>query len=143
MSGPQPVPGRSTSKDVEAMLGAPSERLSLRDGASAWYYTRAGGGRETMAVRFSAGGVVQSIEQVLTVQSIAKLAPGVTTAREVREILGPPLRVTRQDRQARNIWEYQMYNEAQFDFDLFVQFSEDGVVREVHFMKDYHKEPDG
>jgi hypothetical protein len=140
---PLPVAGQSTSSDVQKLMGAPTEKLQLANGGSVWFYATAPGGRTTNAVRFGSNGVVQSVEQVLTEKSIRKLVPGVTRISEVKELLGPPGLITRQDRQKRTIWEYKMYNDAEFDFDLYVQMSDDNIVREVLFMKDYHKEPDG
>ena len=137
------VPGQAKAEDVQRSMGAPSDRLAFPDGSATWFYTSAPMGRTTHAVHLSPEGVVKSIEQVLTQQSIAKLVPGTTTSAQVREILGPPGRISRMDRQQRNVWEYRMYNDAQDDFDLYVQLSDDDVVREVVFLKDYHKEPGG
>lgn len=137
------VPGQAKADDVQKAMGAPSDRLVFPDGSVTWFYTTAPMGRTTHAVHLSPEGVVQSIEQVLTQQSIAKLVSGTTTSAQVKEILGPPGRITRMDRQQRNVWEYRMYNAAQDDFDLYVQLSDDDVVREVVFLKDYHKEPGG
>ena len=137
------LPGQSKADDVQKAMGAPSDRILFPDGSATWFYTTAPMGRTTHAVHLSPEGVVKSIEQVLTQQSIAKLVPGTTTSAQVREILGPPGRISRMDRQQRNVWEYRMYNDAQDDFDLYVQLSDDDVVREVVFLKDYHKEPGG
>ncbi len=137
------LPGQSKADDVQKAMGAPSDRILFPDGSATWFYTTAPMGRTTHAVHLSPEGVVKSIEQVLTQQLIAKLVPGTTTSARVREILGPPGRISRMDRQERNVWEYRMYNDAQDDFDLYVQLSDDDIVREVVFLKDYHKEPGG
>lgn len=137
------VPGQSRANDVEAQMGAPSDRITLSNGSAIWYYTHGPMGHHTYAVRLSPDGVVQSIEQVLTVRNLTKLVSGVTTGSDVKEVLGPPWRITRMDRQQRNVWEYRMYGQEQDDYNLYVQLSDDNTVREVLLLKDYHKEPGG
>jgi hypothetical protein len=72
-----------------------------------------------------------------------KLAQGTTTAKEARELLGPPWRVSRLERQQREVWEYAMYNASGFEYYLYVQFSGDGVVREVLLLRDLYFDPGG
>jgi hypothetical protein len=137
------VPGQSRAGDVEAQMGVPSDRIALANGGAAWYYTSGPMGHTTYAVRFSPDGAVQSAEQVLTVQNLTKLVAGTTKSSDVKELLGPPWRITRLDRQERNVWEYRMYSDSQDDYNLYVQLSDDNIVREVLFLKDYHNEPGG
>jgi len=117
-------------------MGPPAERLTLADGDSVWFYPRNPSGLHTYAVRFSPEGVVREVDQRLTVQNVRKLAAGSTTAKEVREILGPPWRISRLERQQREVWHYRMDNGFQIEHNLFVQFSADGVVREVLLLRD-------
>ena len=86
---------------------------------------------------------MRSLQQTLTEQNIRNLVPGVTTMAQVREILGPPWRTSRFERQQRDVWEYTMVNTQQWDYYLDVQFSGDGIVREVMMLKDYTKEQGG
>jgi outer membrane protein assembly factor BamE (lipoprotein component of BamABCDE complex) len=74
---------------------------------------------------------------------LAKLHAGTTTAADVKSLLGPPLHVTRFDRQGRDVWEYRRYNDPMDEYHIAVQFSADGVVREVLVLKDYSREPCG
>jgi len=131
------VPGQSRVNDVKAQLGVPSDRITLPNGSAVWYYATGPMGHTTNAVRLSSDGVVQSVEQVLTVENLAKLVPGVTRDSEVKEVLGPPWRITRLDRQERNVWEYRMYGQEQDDYNLYVQLSDDDTVREVLLLKAY------
>ena len=64
-------------------------------------------------------------------KNFARLSAGSTTTRDVRALLGPPNRAFRNERQQREVWEYLYYNAAQIPFILYVQASDDGVVREV------------
>jgi len=130
------VPGQSTTKDVETLMGVPTERIKLEDGDMNWYYSRQPMGRMMYAVRFSPEGVMRSDEQLLTEQNIARLTRNVTTREQARVVLGPPWQVSQLDRQQRDVWEYYMY----YNFDeyfLYLQFSYDGILREVIRLKDY------
>jgi hypothetical protein len=137
------VPGQSTANDVQALMGAPAERLPVANGDIIWYYPRGPLGMHTFAVRVSSSGVVQSIDQLLEVENLRKLVPGVTTTGQVREQFGPPARISRLDRQQRDVWEYRMFGTGWEPYNLYVQLSFDGVVREVLFLKDYNREPGG
>jgi hypothetical protein len=125
------VPGQSDARKVEEIMGPPKERLTVAGGEAIWFYPHGPFGPTTYAVRLSSGGVVQSVEQVLTYENIAKLRLGETTKRQVREILGPPSGAKHVDRQERDVWFYAVENQIQVPHNLFVQFSSDGIVREV------------
>ena len=131
------VPGKSVAADVEALMGVPAERITEDGGDSVWYYPRQPTGLQTFAVRFSPDGVMRDIEQRLTVENLAKLIPGVTTAKQARELLGPPWRTSRNYLLQRDVWDYRMYNAVQVEYNLSVQFSNDGLVREVIMLQDY------
>jgi len=129
--GSRLVPGQSGAKQVEDLMGPPKERVTLSSGETIWFYPHGPYGSTTYAVRLSAAGVVQSVDQVLTYENIAKLKPGTTTQREVREILGPPSGYSHLDRQQRDVWFYPVENQIMVKHNLYVQFSTDGVVREL------------
>jgi hypothetical protein len=117
------VPGQSTTKDVEAAMGVPTERMKLPDGNTTWYYARQPTGRMMYAVRFSPDGVMRSSDQLLTERNIARLYRDTTTREQAREIVGPPWRVSRFERQDREVWEYYMFNVEQYEYFLYLQFS--------------------
>lgn len=137
------VPGQSTAKEVEALMGVPTERLKLPDGDSTWYYARQPTGRMMYAVRFSPDGVMRSREQLLTERNLVRLARDSSTREQARAIVGPPWQVSRLERQQREVWEYTMLNAELNDYFLYLQFSDDGILREVMMLKDYAKEPGG
>jgi hypothetical protein len=139
-SGQGLVAGKSTAAEVEALMGKPAERAEKPDGGSVLYYPRGPAGRETYAVLIGADGKVQAVEQRLTDANIAKLVRGTTTAKEVRGLFGPPSLTTRLPRLERDVWEYPM-DPPSTPFLLLVQFSYDGIVREVFKIKDYSAEP--
>jgi hypothetical protein len=137
------VAGQSTARDVEALMGAPADRIALADGDTLWFYPRQPVGRMTYVARLAPDGVLRSVEQVLTEQTLKKIAVGTTTAKQLRELLGPPWQTSHNARMQREVWEYNMINAQQWDYFLYVQLSGDGIVREVLMMKDYAKEAGG
>ena len=118
-------------------MGVPADRIKLVDGDTNWYYPRQPTGRMMFVVRMSPDGVMRSREQVLTEQNLTRLARDVTTREQAREIVGPPWRTAKLDRQQREVWEYYMYNVAGEDYFLYLQFSYDGIVREVMMLQEY------
>jgi len=78
-----------------------------------------------------------------SMQDLARIQAGVTTTGDVKALLGPPIIVTRFDRMDRDVWEYRRYNDPMDERHIAVQFSQDGIVREVVVVKDYTREPCG
>ena len=78
-----------------------------------------------------------------SMEDLAKVTPGASTTGDVQKLLGTPLRVTRFDRTQRDVWEYRRYVDPMDDRYVSVQFSPDGIVREVLVLKDYSREPCG
>ena len=76
-------------------------------------------------------------------EQLGRIRPGTTTTGEVKALLGPPIRVTRFDRMDRDVWEYRRYNDPMDELHIAVQFSPDGIAREVLALKDYNREPCG
>lgn len=137
------VPGHARSTDVEALMGHPSEKIAVSGGDTLWFYSRNPGGFHSYAVRIGPDGVMRSIEQRLTLQNVRQLRAGTTTARETRELLGPPYRVATSIRQGGEVWDYRMYDDVQMEHNLSVQFSGDGIVRQVMLLRETVNEPSG
>jgi hypothetical protein len=131
------VPGQSTAKDVEALMGVPTERMKLPDGDTTWYYARQPTGRMMYAVRFSPDGVMRSNDQLLTEKNIARLYRDTTTRDQARAIVGPPWQEARFERMGREVWEYYMFNASLDEYFLYLQFSFDGILREVIMLREY------
>ncbi len=121
------VPGKSTAAEAEALMGAPAERLETAGGAKVLFYPQV---RETYAVVVGTDGLVRTVERRRTSANLAKLVPGTTSSKQVREIFGPPGHEARSDRQRRDVWEYPYMKGEEYRV-IWVQFSLDGVVREV------------
>ena len=133
-------PGVSSVAQVEALMGPPSERRAAADGGSVAVFARGPVGRHTYLVTFGPDGVMRTIDQVLTYANAEKVIPGTSTRAEVRELLGPPGTVSRLPRQEREVWEYKWehYEEKRV---LWVQFSDDGIVRESMNLHDFAADP--
>lgn len=140
-SGHSLVPGKSTAAEVEATMGRPDERQPYA-GETLWWYPRGPAGWHSYAVWIGSDGVLRRIEQRLTVGNVRKLAAGSTTRKEVRELFGPPFVVSYLPRQKREVWEYKLL-EVDFKWNLWVQFSDDGIVREVLQMRHPDMDPPG
>lgn len=117
-------------------MGQPAEKITLANGDSVWFYPQNQAGRQTIAVRISPDGIVRSVEERLEPEQIRKIAAGVTTGGQARELLGPPYRVGRLPLVQRDVWEYLFYDEMAIKQVLSLQFSSDGVVQEVNIARD-------
>lgn len=135
-SGRGLVPGQSSVAEVEALMGPASDRRTGPAGETVRYYSRLPAGRDIYAARFGPDGKLKALEQRLTPESVAKIIPGRMRADDVRELLGPPWRVDDFPRLEREIWTYPMRANDPVLRELYVQFSRDGVVREVLLMDD-------
>ena len=133
------VPGKSTGAEAEKLMGAPDQSLKLANGDTALYFSRLPMGRAMYVVTVGPDGVMKSLEQRMTYATFAKVVTNTSTKKEVAELLGPPGRTGRFDRQKREWWEYRYRLMPDFRV-VWVQFSDDGVVREIYDMLDPDEE---
>jgi len=136
------VAGQSTTADVEALMGPPAEKVARTDGGNALYYPRGPSGRHTYVVTVDAKGTVLGVDQRLTAANAMKLMTGTTTAREVRELFGPPGTVSHYARQDREVWEYK-WKDVEDKRVFWMQFSSDGILREAINSHDFDSDPPG
>ena len=135
------VPGKAGAKEVTALMGVPALELKRPNGDTWLYFTRYPFGRATFVATIGPDGVLRGIEQRLNYRDIYKVKQGMR-ADEVRELLGPPREIMRLPRQQRDVWEYPWRHAVKELRMLWVQFSDDGVVREVIEMHDYENDPE-
>lgn len=128
-------PGASMS-EVDALMGPAADKRTM--GGETWlYYPRQPYGYATYVARFDAGGGLLALEQRLTDENIAKVVRDKSTTEQVRELFGPPYTAVNFPRMQRDIWEYRYRSErSTVPYALYVQFSPDGVAREVWTMSD-------
>jgi len=135
MGGAKLVPGQSNAGDVQAAMGAPAEKTTNAAGESVWFYTSAPNGRTTHAVRMRSDGTVLGVEQRLTSAYWSRIVPQQTTAKEVRELLGPPALVQHWGLRNVDEWDYKVEENMRM-FDLLIEVSPDGVVRKSGLLHD-------
>ena len=136
------VPGKSTAAEAEALMGPPAQVLPLPEGGKALYFSRMPEGRAVFEVDVNAQGVITSMEQKLTRPHIWELVNGTSTKDDVLKLFGPPGRLSYLALKEREVWEYK-YQDYQDYRILYVQFSGDGVAREVLDLRDPSKDPVG
>ena len=76
----------------------------------------------------------QSIKPLMTDADVAQLIHPGTSRAEVRNLLGAPQHVESLSRPEREVWTYKTV--GIWNKELFVQFSPDGVAREVMLIDD-------
>ena len=133
------VPGKSTAAEAETLMGAADRRLKLANGDSALYFSRLPYGRAMYVVTVGPDGVMKSIEQRMQQANFAKVVANAWTRKEVSELLGPPGKQGRLDRMKRDWWEYRYLLAPEFRV-VWIQFSDDGIVREMYDMSDPDEE---
>lgn len=134
-------PGRATAAQVTAQMGEPAMKLERPDGGQLLYFPHWPWGRVTYVAAIGPDGVLRGFEQRLTYQNIHGVHKGMTRD-EVRRLLGPPNEISRLPRQQREVWEYPWIHAVREGRVLWVQFSDDGIVREAIEMHDYERDPE-
>jgi outer membrane protein assembly factor BamE (lipoprotein component of BamABCDE complex) len=107
-SGSALRPGVSTKTDARTLMGEPAAVHPAPPGAAfaeSWEYPHGPLGRHTYMARFDSQGRLVAIDQVLTVQTVAKIRIGQDTRNEVRHLLGRPGMVY-PNRFGGEIWDY-------------------------------------
>jgi hypothetical protein len=134
------VPGTSTEAEALAQMGPPDEKVKLDNGSTEWFYALPAA-RQTYAISFGPDGRFVSSEQRLQRDFIDRIRRG-WTIHEVQALLGPPIETARFERQQRDVWTYDWKEYSDY-WELNVQFSYDGVVREVLNLRDMQYQPIG
>lgn len=136
------IPGKSTAAELEATMGIPAERQA-RAGETIWWYPRGPMGFHTYAVRVGPDGIVREIEQRVTIENLGHIVVGKWTKQDVHDLFGPPFLTAYMPRQQRDVWEYQFLDNVDFKWKLWVQFSDDSIVREVVRLRHPDMDPPG
>jgi hypothetical protein len=88
------VPNTTNADALLQKLGKPTETRPNPQGGEFWEYVYGPAGTETWLFGVDGGRMVRSAEQLLTYDRLYKVAPGVTTQTQVRELLGKPGKIT-------------------------------------------------
>jgi len=129
------TPGVSTAEEVVQVMGQPARRTAGPGEETLLWYPRLPYGRQSFAARIAPDGKLVAIEERLTDQNIARLRPNEMRMQDVLSIVGPPYRSTPFPRMDREIWDYPTPCLMTCRL-LVVQFSPDGVLREVYHIQD-------
>jgi hypothetical protein len=130
------VPGQSTADEVERLMGPAADKRAGPGGETWLYYPRQPYGRKTFVARVAPDGRLIALEQRLTDENISRLIPNATRGDELRSLLGPPYMITRFPQMEREVWQYYFrhFGDPGIPMSLYVQFSPDGVAREVYLI---------
>ena len=134
-SGSDLVPGKSTAADAQQSMGRADQQLKLANGDTALYFSRQPMGRAMYVVTFGPDGAMKSKEQRMQYGYFAKVVKDSWGKKEVSELLGPAWLTGRLDRLKREWWEYRYWQAPEYRV-VWVQFSDEGVVREMLDMSD-------
>jgi hypothetical protein len=134
------VPGKSSEAEVVGLMGKPAQTLQGPGGGKLLYFSRLPFGRDIYKATIGPDGLLRSLEQTLTRPNINRIAANSTTKDQVRELLGPPYRITREPFKPLDDWEYpwRLVDEKRI---LWINFSDDGIAREVIEMHDFEADP--
>ncbi|MBL8386028.1 MAG: outer membrane protein assembly factor BamE [Burkholderiales bacterium] len=125
-SGSGLAPGTATAAQTRALMGAPAAVHRAAPGAAyveSWEYPRGPLGRHTYMARFDGRGVLVSIDQVLTVETAARIRIGQDTRDDVRRLLGRPAMVY-PARGGGESWDY-------------AAFASDGQARRIRIVVEF------
>ena len=140
-AGSNLVAGRSTDAQVRASMGQPA--MVAHVGGETWlYYPRGEFARQTFVARIGPDGTLRGIEQRLDVANISKIQIGKSNMEDVRLLFGPPHQITYFALSKRTVWEYNILDNPTKRL-LEVQFSDDGIVREVLLLYDHEYDKSG
>ena len=131
-SGSGLVPGHSSQAEARVLMGEPAGKYQAPAGEAfteSWEYPRGPLGRHTYMARFDNSGKLVAIDQVLTVQTAAKIKIGSAKRGDVMALLGRPGMVS-PDRKGGEYWDYAAYanDGAPRKIRLVVTFDKDGIA---------------
>lgn len=132
------VPGQSTAEEVDRLMGPAADKRAATGGETWFYYPRQPAGRKTFVARIAPDRKLIAVEQRLTDENVARIVPNASNETDVRSLLGPPYVVTAFPRLNRKAWQYHMrhFGDPGIPVALYVQFSPDGVAREVYLINE-------
>lgn len=113
-------PGMS-SRQVGALVGAPTQVWKDADGSEVWEYPLGPFGVETYMVSFGPDRTVRQVRQVLTEETITTLRVGMSRD-DVRRLLGKPREIGNIDRTNEEVWSWRYREWGVRNMELHVQF---------------------
>lgn len=121
------APGAS-AQEVRVVMGEPWLQTAEADGSLRWTYPTGPMGRQTYLAEFGADGRLREIGNTLSEKGFGRVQFGKTTTGQVRQLYGPPYRITRFERLRQTAWDYR-FTDAWHEPAIFsVLFDDQGVV---------------
>lgn len=132
-------PGTTTADELLQKLGKPTSTRSRPQGGEFWEYAYGPMGTETWLFGIDSGKTVRSAEQLLTEERLQRIVPGVTTAAQVRELLGKPREITRFSEETA--WEWRVSLPPNLGIFV-VRFTPEGIAKGVNVLIDQSLDAD-
>jgi outer membrane protein assembly factor BamE (lipoprotein component of BamABCDE complex) len=121
------APG-ATPQEVRAVMGEPWFQTAEPGSGMRWTFPTGPMGRHTYLAEFDAEGRLLRLVDVLNDKGFARLRIGKTTDEQVRQLFGPPYRITRFERLHQTAWDYR-FTDAWNEPAIFsVIFDDQGLV---------------
>ncbi len=120
-------PGVSTAAEVVEKMGRPA--MEWREGADqVWEYPFTPEGSRNYMLTIGPDGVLKTMEQVLTAENFARVAPGMTRD-QVRRLLGKPASTMVLELKREEVWDWKETSPFPgTDLRFNVHFDHDGRV---------------
>ncbi len=129
-----PEPGKSTTTEVRAKMGAPTGIRVSDQGKEIWEYAGKPSPYQTYFLEFAKDGALRDIKQVISDETFSKIESGSSTKAEVRALLGTPWRTTNYGDcnpvDWQETWEYRG-QDSTGTYKLHVEFDHGGIARIV------------
>ncbi|HTF15862.1 MAG TPA: outer membrane protein assembly factor BamE, partial [Burkholderiales bacterium] len=109
------------ARQVETLVGAPTNVWKNADGSEVWEYPRGPFGVETYMVTLGPDRAVREVRQVLGDDTISKLHAGMSRE-EVRRLLGTPRDIGFSGLDDEEIWSWRYRDWGVRNMELYVQF---------------------
>lgn len=137
--GPALAPG-APEAEVLARLGQPTHVYQDGD-ARLLEYMRGPMGQTTDMARIGPDGRLQSLTQVLTMESFARIVPGVTRQEQVLRIVGAPSEVRFYRHPGMRAWNYPYKESNVWDSMMTIYIDDTGLVRRIENGPDPRRMP--
>ena len=137
--GPALMPG-APEADVLARLGQPTHVYQDGD-ARLLEYMRGPMGQTTDMARIGPDGRLQSLTQVLTMESFARIIPGVTRQEQVLRIVGAPSEIRVYRHPGMQAWNYPYKESNVWDSMMTIYVDDTGLVRRMENGPDPRRMP--
>lgn len=128
---------------VEQELGAPDAVVPLKDGGKRLVYSMQPMSQQVWWLTFDKDGRLLQKENILDREHFELIKPGVSTERDVFNLLGKCAQTYEFALKDEHAWMYRFLDEGMFYMACWVQFNTRGVVTEVGYTTDPWHDRDG